>query len=220
MGRRGSALQIAAATAAFALVHSVLASRRAKGAARRAVGDRARNGWYRVFFNGQAVATAGALLLYSRRLPDATLYEIHGPLRLLLRTGQLAGLAFGAMAAREVGVARMAGTTSLARWGRGADVVPREPEAQGPGPDWSGRRLVVGGPFRYTRHPLNLAPLPVLWLNPVMTANLLAFNVAATLYFVVGSWHEEQRLLAAYGDAYEEYRRSGVPFYLPRYSPA
>ena len=73
----------------------------------------------------------------------------------------------------------------------------------------------MDGPFRYTRHPLNLAPLPVLWLNPVMTANLAVFNLAATVYFVAGSWHEEQRLRAAYGDAYEEYRRSGVPFYLP-----
>jgi protein-S-isoprenylcysteine O-methyltransferase Ste14 len=59
----------------------------------------------------------------------------------------------------------------------------------------------------------------VLWLNPRMTANLAVFTTLATVYFVVGSIHEEQRLLAAHGDAYEEYRRSGVPFYLPLQLP-
>ncbi len=52
-----------------------------------------------------------------------------------------------------------------------------------------------------------------------MTVRLLAFNAVATLYLVVGSIHEERRLLAAYGPAYAAYRRSGVPFYLPRPAP-
>jgi hypothetical protein len=48
-----------------------------------------------------------------------------------------------------------------------------------------------------------------------MTTNLLAFNAAATIYLVVGSLHEEARLRDAYGDDYDAYLNSGVPFYLP-----
>jgi hypothetical protein len=57
--------------------------------------------------------------------------------------------------------------------------------------------------------------LGVLWLNPRMTTNLLAFDLAASVYLIVGSMHEEARLKAAYGDAYVDFQRSGVPFYFP-----
>lgn len=48
-----------------------------------------------------------------------------------------------------------------------------------------------------------------------MTTSLLAFNTAATVYLVVGSLHEEARLREAYGDEYDAYLGSGVPFYVP-----
>jgi methanethiol S-methyltransferase len=57
--------------------------------------------------------------------------------------------------------------------------------------------------------------LPILWLNPRMTTNLLAFNAAATIYLVIGSAHEEARLRNAYGANYIAYQQSEVPFYVP-----
>jgi len=51
-------------------------------------------------------------------------------------------------------------------------------------------------------------------LNPVMTLGSFLFNVLATLYFWIGSIYEERRLLAAFGEAYEEYKRS-VPGLVP-----
>ena len=71
------------------------------------------------------------------------------------------------------------------------------------------------GPFELHRHPLNFAPLPVLWLFPRMTTRLAALAGASTAYLVLGSLHEEVRLRSAYGPAYERYQRSGVPFYVP-----
>jgi protein-S-isoprenylcysteine O-methyltransferase Ste14 len=212
---RGAVRRIALAVAAFAAVHSALASRSAKRAARRAAGGRAGDGWYRAAYNAQAVLTFAALVAHARRLPDRELYRARGPLAALLRAGQLAGLAYAAWAVRQVGVGPMAGVTSLGAWAEGRPEVPPAPEAQGPAPARGGA-LRTTGPFAWSRHPLNFAPLPVLWLQPRMTRNLAAFNALATLYLIAGSWHEESRLAAAYGEEYEAYRRSGVPFYWPR----
>lgn len=213
-GVLGTALRIGLATVAWGVVHSLLASREAKTAVAQAVGPRRSDAVYRIFFNAQAIVTFALLLRYGSRLPAHTLYRVRGPAALLLHGTQAAGLAWLWLGAREVGVLRLAGITTLL--GALHDASPPEPPAaQGPERGDDGT-LTTGGPFRYSRHPLNLSPLPLFWLTPHMTTRRLAFNVVATAYLVLGSMHEERRLRAQYGDEYEAYRRSGVPFYLPR----
>ncbi|QDT17094.1 methyltransferase family protein [Alienimonas californiensis] len=209
----GGAVRVAAATAAFAAVHSLLASRTVKRAVGRAVGERNRAGLYRVLFNGSAVAGAGLIAVVAVRAPGRELYHVRGPQAGALRVGQLGGTLFALAALRQVGVTRFLGLPSAAAWLAGGPV-PEPPEGQGPALDAVGLRRAAG-PFAWSRHPLNLAPLPILWLNPRMTTNLAAFNAATTLYLVVGSLHEEARLREAYGDRYVAYQHSGVPYYLP-----
>jgi hypothetical protein len=208
-----SMIKVASATAVFALLHSALASRGAKRTAAQVFGERNRNGLYRVFYLAQSVLTFGMLVAYARRLPSRELYQIRGPLAWLLHTGQVGAILAATAAAREVGIRRILGLESLRGW-LDDGPVPPEPEAQGPALDAEGR-LHVSGPFAWSRHPLNLVPLPVFWLCPRMTTSLLAFNTAATIYLILGSLHEEARLREAYGEAYAEYQRSGISFYLP-----
>jgi len=54
-----------------------------------------------------------------------------------------------------------------------------------------------------------------LWLSPLMTENLLAFNILATVYFYLGARHEERSLKEEFGQEYEDYKES-VPMFLPR----
>jgi hypothetical protein len=122
-------------------------------------------------------------------------------------------MAFIVDSAGQVGLRRITGLESLLAW-FGDGPVPPEPEAQGPALDDEGRRHAIG-PFAWSRHPLNFAPLPVFWLWPRMTTNLLAFNTAATIYLVVGSLHEEARLREAFGGDYDAYLSGSVPFYVP-----
>lgn len=208
-----SMIKVMAATAAFGLVHSALASRSAKRAAVNRFGERNRNGLYRVFYLAQSAVTFGMLATYIRRQPSKELYRVQGPLAVLMHAGQIAAIVHATAAARQVGIARILGLESLLCW-LGDGSVPPEPEAQGPALDAQGLQHEAG-PFAWSRHPLNFSPLPVLWLCPRMTTNLFAFNLAATAYLVVGSLHEEARLRDAYGEAYSAYQESGVAFYIP-----
>jgi hypothetical protein len=74
-------LRAALATTAYALVHSVLASRECKDLAARLFGERFRNAFYRPFFLLQAVASFAALVIYLGRLPPMPL-PCPGPLGL------------------------------------------------------------------------------------------------------------------------------------------
>lgn len=199
------ALDVAIATGLFALVHSALASRRAKSVASGQFPQSPK--LYRVAYNAQAVLTFGALVWYVSRQPNVTVYRVRGAAAAAMRLGQLGGVAFAVAATRATGIARLAGLEAL-------DGGP-EPAAQGPEADDAGE-LRVTGPFKLVRHPLNLAPLAPFWLAPHMTTRRLAFNIVATAYLIVGSVHEEARLRSRYGHAYARYQSSGVPFYFPR----
>jgi len=74
--------------------------------------------------------------------------------------------------------------------------------------------MQTGGLYSLVRHPLYLASMLVLWSQTQITEFMLAFNIAATLYFAVGSWYEEKRLLAVFGEEYASYQKR-VPWLLP-----
>lgn len=208
-----SMFKVAGATAVFGLVHSVFASRTVKEAAGRRFGERNRKGLYRLVYIGQSVVTFALLAAYIRRQPSREIYWVEGPGACFMHAIQAGALVYATAAAIQVGLRRITGLESFSAW-LGDGPVPSEPEAQGPARGDDGK-LQAGGPFAHSRHPLNLAPLPILWLWPRMTTNLLAFNITATIYLVVGSLHEEARLRDAFGDDYEAYLQSGVPFYIP-----
>ena len=206
--------KMACATVAFALLHSVLASRAAKQAAAAIAGERRVHAGYRLFYVGQSFLAFVGLLAYGRRLPTLTLYRVGGLAGLMLRFGQAAGFVHLLAAARPSGLLRLAGWRNLQAY-RQQMPLSTGPAAQGPeaGPDGA---LQVAGPFRWSRHPLNFTGMPIFWLTPHMTTRRLAFNLVSSAYFVLGSLHEEARLVAAYGERYRRYQRSGVPFFWPR----
>jgi methanethiol S-methyltransferase len=219
MGARGwvkGFFRTAAATVLYSAIHSFLASSTAKEIASRVLGARTRNALYRPFYLLQSVGTMLMLVSYIRRQPRFFLLNVRGFGAVPFRLIQVSAMGWATVAAYEVGFAEILGIRPIVSLLEGEREIPPEPEAQGPALEAS--RMRVRGPFRFSRHPLNLAPLVILWFNPRLSTNLLAYNLVSTIYLVIGSLNEEHRLTARYGQAYIDYQRSAVPFYLPRIS--
>ena len=190
------------ALAAFAVVHSLTAGLGLKPWLKRRLGERVVEGWYRLAYNVFSVITllpVGVLLVL---LPDSVLYRIEGVGAVLLRLAQAVG-ALGLVGALLVtDVWRFTGIRQAVAYLRGEPLPLPEPP------------LVINGMYRFVRHPLYFFSLLALWSMPVMTVNLLMFNIGATLYFVIGSRVEERRLVQSYGEAYRAYQQR-VPGLIP-----
>ena len=199
--------------ALWALIHSVLASKQAKDLTRRIAGPRYRDGLYRFAFNAQSVVLLVWAARRFSRLPDRELYRAKPPWSWLFRASQAASLGVLLSGVRVMGIPNFAGITPLRDFLTGKDV-RSEPEAQGP-PIGADDEVVRAGAFRFTRHPGNLGALGFFLFLPRMTANRAILTALVALYVVLGSMHEEYRLHAEYGAAYERYR-GVVPFLIPR----
>ncbi len=187
-------LALAAYFVLFAAVHSILADPRFKRWLRQRSPGSGRR--YRLAYVVLALAMVLPFLYILFLLPDRVLYVVPAPWSWAMAVGQiLSALAlFGAL--RQTGVFYFFGLVQL----RG------ETEAG---------ELVTDGFYCHLRNPLFFFGAAFLWLSPIMTLNLLAFNLLATAYFYAGARHEERSLREEFGREYEEYRKR-VPMFLPR----
>jgi protein-S-isoprenylcysteine O-methyltransferase Ste14 len=208
-----SILKVTIASVVFGIVHSALASLRAKQLAAKLFGERRANGLYRLFFGLQSIALLFAYNRYVLHLPAVAVYTVRGPLAWLIRVAWLANAVCIYTYFRHAGFARMLGLEDITAVARGQSEAPTV-DAQGPSLGTDGK-LRISGPFRWTRHPVNFLGLPALWLKTSMSVNELVACIWLTIYLVLGSLREETRRRIVYGQAYEEYRRSGVSFFVP-----
>jgi protein-S-isoprenylcysteine O-methyltransferase Ste14 len=181
----------------WALVHSLLASLRVKRWAKATLGTWL-NRWYRLLFVIFAVTSLIPLLFLTVTLPDRVLYRVTEPWRWVMLGGQGASLVALVVAVLQASPAYFVGLAQL---------IADDPEASGD--------LQVRGFYRCVRHPLYLFSIILIWLTPVMTRNLLTLYLGMTLYFILGSFHEEQLLLHQFGEAYRAYRAQ-VARFVPR----
>ena len=185
------------AWALYGALHSWLASLSAKVLAERWLGEGVRR-YYRLFFNMVVSLTLLPLLALVVFSPDLEISRIPFPwlgLTLAIEALAAVGILVGVL---QTGAMRFLGLAQLA-------APPGSRQAP---------RLVVNGVYRYMRHPLYLFGLLIIWLLPLMTWNILAFNLGATAYILVGIQFEERKLLKEFGQAYADYQRR-VPMLLP-----
>jgi len=163
------AIAMAAYFVLFAIVHSLLADPAFKRRARRALGN-AFDRWQRLAYNLLALLMILPFLFILIFLPGRTLYIVHQPWSLLMAGGQLLAALALLLTLRQTGVSYFLGLVQL-----------RNESIAG--------RLVTNGFYCRLRNPLFFFAAVFLWLSPLMTESLLAFNILATAYFYLGARH-------------------------------
>ena len=189
------------AMALYGGLHSALASHTAKRLAERWLGSPTRvRRYYRLTFSLLAVLTLLPVFALVLWLPDTPLYRIPWPWTVLTLAGQALGGFIILIALRRTGIMDFLGLTQAIN-------LPQARVA----------RLQTEGIYRLMRHPLYTGSLLVIWLMPLMTCNLLAFNLGTTAYFILGAYLEESKLRTEFGPTYEDYARR-TPMFIPRLS--
>ena len=180
----------------YGIVHSLLASTSVKSFVRRSFGSRT-DLWYRLAFNILAIISLLPVLALPALLPDKTIYVITTPWIYLMLLGHVLAAGLLLVGLLQTGLWSFLGFRQFVNGG-----VRNE------------TRMVVGGLYRFVRHPLYTAGLVFIWLAPVMTKNLFALNLGLSLYIVFGAYLEERRLEQEFGAAYSTYKKS-TPMLVP-----
>jgi methanethiol S-methyltransferase len=191
-----NALLIFLTMAAWSVFHSWLAALRTKERVRKLFGKTA-DRFYRLGFVLAAVLTLAPILLLIGVLPSRVLWRIRPPwlyLTVTLQVLAVLGLIAGVL---HTDVMAFIGLRQL---------LSNELERQ--------EKLVIKGFYKWVRHPLYFLGLIFIWLIPLVTDLILAFNIAASLYLILGTLPEEQKLVKTFGQAYVTYQKK-VPRLIP-----
>ncbi len=190
------------AVVVWGFLHSVFASLTAKTHVRQWFGSRTADGLYRLLYNIVAVIAFLPVMALVSILPDVPLYQLPRWALVITAPVQVLAAFMALIILWRVDLPRFLGLRQLARWLEG------RPDPRGP------PVLVTSGIYSLVRHPLYFFSLVILWLTPVMTVNILTFNTVSTLYFWIGSFYEERKLVAEFGEAYRLHQQQ-VPRLYP-----
>ena len=180
----------------FAVSHSVLAGADLRRGMGRLVGRA-----HRLVYNALALLALLAVLATGHWLAGSALpFMMPLVLYWVMNAAVIAGLVLGGVALRSYHLGAFIGTAQLR------------------GTDDTAAALSVSGLHRWVRHPLYSAVLLIVW-GMARSELDVATACWVTLYLIIGSRIEEQRLIARYGDAYRRYR-STTPAFLPRWRRA
>jgi protein-S-isoprenylcysteine O-methyltransferase Ste14 len=193
-------LNVFLAWAAFAVFHSLTVSEGYERRVRGFIGDEAFDATHRLAFTACSAAAFALLLFYLHSIPDRPLYRLEGTARLLFHAIQIGGFAFLLWTPWDL--KEFLGFRQWERHRKG-----KTPQAQN-------ERLFTGKAYGIVRHPLYLGCSVILLFHPVQTRNSALSVAMVILYFYVGTFLEERRLVNKFGDAYRDYQKK-VPRMLP-----
>jgi len=172
-------------------LHSLLAMDRVKTVLHPIISPR----YYRLLYS--LLSTFLLIPLFYLPWPQGTVYQIASPWSLVCHALQIIGILGFGWSARHTNLGVFLG------W------PPPKHTHQ------SNTALVTSGPYKLCRHPLYFFGSLIFVAHPQMSHTLALITLWMVLYFWIGSYIEERRLVQQFGDQYIQYQTSTprlIPF--------
>ncbi|UCH65830.1 MAG: hypothetical protein JSW63_01470 [Ignavibacterium sp.] len=186
----------------FSIPHSILASEKIKLAFAKKLGNAI--AFYRLAYNLFALLSFYLIYELSPK-PSLTVYDLKYPFDLMVLIPQLAALAGIFWSFKYICVKEFLGISQISRYFQGSYSSELDEEMT----------LSIGGPYKYSRHPVYFFAIMFLLFRPTMDLFYLTFFICIVVYFYVGSIYEEKKLVRHFGDIYLRYQKC-----VPRIFPA
>ncbi len=185
----------------FACTHSLLASDKIKTIFKEKFGELI--AFYRLIYNLFALGCLYLIYEISPK-PHLIIYDLQNPYDVIILIPQFISLAGIFWTFRYICFREFLGLEQVKRFIQKKYTTDLDEEFT----------LQIEGPYRYTRHPFYFFSITFLLFRPVMDLFYLTFFVSVVVYFYIGSYYEEKKLVRLFGKIYENYRNE-VPRIFP-----
>ncbi len=186
----------------YGLIHSLLASNKIKTLVVNRFGKLI--AFYRITYNIIAVLLL-YLLYQAAPKPDVILYDLKPPFDIIIFLLQILSLVGIFWGARYFCLKEFLGVSQIIRWYYKEYNINELDEQL---------TLRINGAYRYARHPVYFFIIMFLALRPTMDIFYFTLFICITVYFHIGSYYEEKKLVERFGNDYVEYSKA-VPRIVP-----
>lgn len=189
--------------ALFGVSHSILASNKFKKKLIEQIGDKI--AFYRLFYNVSSLIIFIAVYSLAPK-PDILIYDLKFPFDLIIFGLQILSIAGLIWSVKYINAKEFLGIDQIKRYLDGNYNTEELDEHT---------KLVIKGPFQYTRHPIYFFSSFFLILRPTMEAGYLIMLICIIVYFYIGTFYEEKKLVERFGVEYTYYKKN-IPRFFPK----
>lgn len=182
--------------------HSIFASNKIKEILTRKYGDKI--AFYRIFYNIVSIITFG-FVYYNLPRPQFVIYDLQFPFDIIILSVQIFGLFGMFWAGSFIDVKEFLGISQIRRYLNNTYSLSDLDEK---------KELVIKGAYKYSRHPIYFFSIIFIGARPSMNVFSFTIFVLAVLYFVIGAYYEEKKLVGFFGNGYSEYKKN-IPMIVP-----
>ena len=188
----------------YALIHTLLASFKVKNYFALRLGNMM--AFYRLVYNLLSLFLLFYLFEFLPR-PDFEIYDLPYPFDLLILIPQFLALAGIIWTFRYFSLYEFLGISQIIRLTNGTYLLHGE-HGNSNIDSSENLTLKIEGPYKVVRHPLYLFTLLFLLFRPTMDLFYFVSLICIIAYFYIGSFYEERKLAAVFGEEYKKYQET------------